>query len=362
MARILLLPGDGIGPEVLDAARLVLDRLAARSGFDLAYEEAAIGGDAIERFGTPLPEPTLAAAGAADALLLGAVGGPQWNDLPGEKRPEAGLLALRRALGLYANLRPVRVHPAAIEASPLRPEVVRGTDLLFVRELTGGLYFGARRRDAEAAEDVCRYTQEEIARVARRAAGLARTRRGRLTLIDKANVLETSRLWREVTGRIIAEEFADLDFAILLVDAAAMCLMTRPRTFDVIVTENLFGDILSDEASVLAGSIGLLGSAALGDGARGLYEPVHGSAPDIADQGIANPVGMIESVAMMLELSLGRREDAALVRKAVDAVLAQGVRSHDLGGDATTMAIATAVADRLSENWESRHDADRIVP
>ncbi|RMD88131.1 MAG: 3-isopropylmalate dehydrogenase [Alphaproteobacteria bacterium] len=361
MAKILLLPGDGIGPEVLAAARIVLDRIAACAGLAFRYEEALIGGAAIERHGVPLPDATLTAARAADAVLLGAVGGPQWNDLPGPRRPEAGLLALRAGLGLYANLRPIRVRTSTVAATPLRPEIARGTDMLFVRELTGGLYFGAKRRDAEAAEDVCCYTRDEIARVVRRAAALARARRGKLTLIDKANVLETSRLWRAVTGEIIGADYADLDFEILLVDAAAMYLMTRPRDFDVIVTENLFGDILTDEASVLAGSIGLIGSASLGDGRRGLYEPVHGSAPDIAGQGIANPLGMIESVAMMLELGFDRPEEAALVREAVDAVLAQGVRSHDLGGDATTMAIATVVADRLSEIRESRHDADRIA-
>ncbi len=362
MASILLLPGDGIGPEVLAAARVVLDRTAALAGLTFRYEEAAIGGAAIDRHGAPLPDATLAAARTADAVLLGAVGGPQWNDLPGDRRPEAGLLALRAGLGLYANLRPIRVRPSTVAATPLKPGIARGTDMLFVRELTGGLYFGAKRRDGDTAEDVCRYTRAEIARVVHRAAALARRRRGRLTLIDKANVLETSRLWRAVTREIVAADYGDLDFEILLVDAAAMYLMTRPRDFDVIVTENLFGDILTDEASVLAGSIGLIGSASLGDGSRGLYEPVHGSAPDIAGQGIANPVGMIESVALMLELGFDRPREAARVRKAVDAVLAEGVRSHDLGGAATTMAIAHAVAERLSEIWESRHEEDRIAP
>ena len=362
MASILLLPGDGIGPEVLAAGRIVLDRVAALAGLALHYEEAAIGGAAIDRHGEPLPAATLAAARAADAVLLGAVGGPQWNDLPGARRPEAGLLALRAGLGLFANLRPIRVRASTVAATPLRPGIARDTDMLFVRELTGGLYFGAKRRDGETAEDVCRYSKAEIERVVRRAADIARRRRGRLTLIDKANVLETSRLWREVTRDIVAADYADLDFEILLVDAAAMYLMTRPRDFDVIVTENLFGDILTDEASVLAGSIGLIGSASLGEGSRGLYEPVHGSAPDIAGRGIANPVGMIESVAMMLEWSLDRPREAARVRESVDAVLTEGVRSHDLGGDATTMTIAHAVADRLNEIWESRHDEDRTAP
>lgn len=344
MPSILLLPGDGIGPEVTAAARRVLDVL----GLGLRYEEAAIGGAAIEDCGLPLPLDTLAAARRADAVLLGAVGGPQWNDLPGERRPEAGLLALRRALGLYANLRPVRVRASTAGHGPLKPGIVEGTDILFVRELTGGLYFGARGRDAEGAFDTCRYSRAEIERVVRRAGDLARARRGRLTLVDKANVLETSRLWREVTREIVAADFADLDFDIVLVDAMTMHLLTRPRDFDVVVTENLFGDILTDEASVLAGSIGLVPSASLGEGPGGLYEPAHGSAPDIAGTGRANPIGMIESAALMLELALDRRREAAMVREAVDRVLADGILPADLGGRHGTGEIADAVIGRLA--------------
>ncbi|GEQ96528.1 3-isopropylmalate dehydrogenase [Iodidimonas gelatinilytica] len=295
--RILLLPGDGIGPEVVEAGCHVLDHLATATNFDISYETGLIGGAAIDATGVPMPAQTLEAARRADAVLLGAVGGPQWHGLPGDKRPEAGLLALRAALGVFANLRPIRVRPQAVEQSPIKREIAEGSDILFVRELTGGLYFGDKGTEGDAAYDVCRYSRTEIERVVRLAADAASSRRGRLTLVDKANVMETSRLWRAVTEEIIAQHYKNLDLEILLVDAATMHLLTRPRDFDVIVTENLFGDILTDEASVLTGSIGLIPSASLGATGAGLYEPVHGSAPDIAGQGKANPIGMIESIA-----------------------------------------------------------------
>ncbi|RMF11940.1 MAG: 3-isopropylmalate dehydrogenase [Alphaproteobacteria bacterium] len=347
--RILALPGDGIGPEVVAVARRVLEALAAPEDLALAWQEALIGGAAIEAEGVPLPDATLEAALEADAVLLGAVGGPRWEGLPGVRRPEAGLLQLRRALEVFANLRPIRTRPALAGHTPLKPEVVAGTDMLFVRELTGGLYFGDKGRDRRGAYDLCRYETEEIERVVRLAARLARERRGRLTLIDKANVLETSRLWREVTRDLIAREFTDLDFEVLLVDAAAMLLIREPSRFDVIVTENLFGDILTDEAGVLAGSLGLVPSASLGgDTGPGLYEPIHGSAPDIAGRGIANPIGMLESLALMLDRSMRRPDLAARLSTAIDRVLEAGILPADLGGTATTADIEEAVLAHLS--------------
>ena len=347
--RILALPGDGIGPEVMAAARRVLNALALKSGWRFSWREELIGGAAIETEGVPLPDRTLEAALEADAVLLGAVGGPGWDGLPGHLRPERGLLQLRRALGAFANLRPIRCHRALVDRAPLKAELLQDVDILFVRELTGGLYFGEKGQDARGAYDVCRYTEEEVARVVRLAARLAGSRRNRLTLVDKANVLETSRLWRRVTERILATEFPDVALDVQLVDAAAMRLVREPRAFDVIVTENLFGDILTDEASVLAGSIGLIPSASLGeDGAPGLYEPVHGSAPDIAGRGIANPLGMIGSLALMLEWSAGRPELARLVDEALARALADGVLPADLGGQADTAAVTDAVIERLA--------------
>ncbi len=347
--RILALPGDGIGPEVVASARKVLNALALRSGWRFSWREELIGGAALEAEGVPLPDRTLEAALQADAVLLGAVGGPAWDGLPGHLRPERGLLQLRRALGTFANLRPIRCHPALATRTPLKSEIVSGTDMLFVRELTGGLYFGEKGQDARGAYDVCRYTEEEIARVVRLAARLATGRRRHLTLIDKANVLETSRLWRRVARRVLEEEFPDLAFATQLVDAAAMRLIHAPLSFDVIVTENLFGDILTDEASVLAGSIGLIPSASLGEeGMPGIYEPVHGSAPDIAGTGRANPVGMIASAALMLEWSAGRPDLARLVEEAVTHTLADGVLPADLGGAADTASVTEAVIGHLA--------------
>ncbi|MDT8439350.1 MAG: 3-isopropylmalate dehydrogenase [Wenzhouxiangellaceae bacterium] len=348
-ATLVLLPGDGIGPEVMAAARELLGQVAALGGHRFTFETRPIGGAAIDALGQPLPGNTLAACRQADAVLLGAVGGPRWDHVEAAVRPEQGLLALRRALGLYANLRPVAPHPALFEASPIRPERLAGVDLVVVRELTGGLYFGRKLELADRAEDVCSYQRDEIERVVRRAAELARSRRGKLTLIDKANVLATSRLWRKVTTELVQRDYPDLEFETLLVDAAAMHLIARPADFDVLVTENLFGDILTDEASMLAGSMGLLPSASLGDGRCGLYEPIHGSAPDIAGQGIANPFGMLLSAAMMLRLSLGLEEEAGQVEQAVADCISAGQFTRDLGGRLSTEGAGQAVLARLSQ-------------
>jgi len=347
---IVLLPGDGIGPEVVEAGRRVLEVVAEGHGLDLEFETHAIGGAAIDAAGDPLPPATLAACRLSSAVLLGAVGGPKWSELPGAMRPEQGLLRLRQSLGLYANLRPVKPMPALAHLSPLKPERVAGTDLMVVRELTGGIYFGARTRTPERATDECAYSVFEVERVTRVAARLAAARSGRLVSVDKANVLETSRLWREVVTRVIRDEFPALKLEHLLVDAMAMYLVTRPRDFDVILTENLFGDILTDEAGVLAGSLGLLPSASLGDGPPGLYEPIHGSAPDIAGRGIANPYGTILSVALMLRHGFALESAAREIETAVDAAIGAGVRTPDIaaGGPATDTRTATnAVIDRL---------------
>jgi 3-isopropylmalate dehydrogenase len=329
-ARVAVLAGDGIGPEVTGEATRCLTAVARLFGHEIALHPLAFGGAAIESDGNPLPPATLAGCRDADAVLLGAIGGPKWSAPDAPVRPEAGLLRLRRELGTFANLRPVRVHPALTDASTLKAEVIAGVDLVFVRELTGGIYFGEKRRDAERASDLCTYSAAEIERIVRVAAELARSRRGRLTSIDKSNVLETSRLWREVTQRVIEREFPGIRLEHMLVDAAAMHLIHRPREFDVLVTENMFGDILTDEASMLAGSLGLLPSASLGSGRRGIYEPIHGSAPDIAGQGIANPYGAILSVALLLRHSLGLRAEAAALEQAVAHTLAAGARTADL--------------------------------
>ncbi len=351
-AVIAVLAGDGIGPEVTAAATAVLERVAERHGHEFQLRPGLIGGAAIDATGKAFPDDTRQLVHAADAVLLGAVGGPRWPaDTVGE-RPEQGLLDLRKTLGVYANLRPVAPLPALAAASPLRPERLDGVDLIVVRELTGGIYFGDKARTDDYATDVCRYTVAEVERIVRMAAGLARARRGRLTSIDKANVLETSRLWRDVTGRIAAAEFPDVELEHLLVDAAAMHLIDRPASFDVIVTENMFGDILTDEASMLAGSLGLLPSASLGDGVAGLYEPIHGSAPDIAGRGIANPCGAIASAAMLLRHSLQLEREADAVEAAVAAALSGGARTRDLAGsgdaalctDAMTAAVLAALA------------------
>lgn len=331
-ATIAVLPGDGIGPEVVAEALRVLQAVAKRGGHDFEVEQGLIGGAAIDAEGVPLPQATIDACHRSDAVLLGAVGGPKWDDPSAKVRPEQGLLAIRKELGLYANLRPVSVHPRLTDASPLRPERLTGTDLLVVRELTGGIYFGAKRREGDLAEDVCAYSVPEVERVVRLAAKAAQGRRKKLTSVDKANVLETSRLWRSVTERVMREEFPDVELEHVLVDACAMHLLSRPSSFDVIVTENMFGDILTDEASMLAGSMGLLPSASLGDGKRGLYEPIHGSAPDIAGRGIANPYATILSTAMLLRHSLGLEDEARAVEAAVDRAVENGVLTGDLVG------------------------------
>jgi 3-isopropylmalate dehydrogenase len=330
--RIVVLPGDGIGPEIIAAGRQVLDALG-----EFSYDERLIGGCSIDEYGTALTDEVLDACRAADAVLLGAVGGPKWDTTdPDAPRPEQGLLGLRKGMGLYANLRPVRPSPALVAASPLREERIAGTDLLVVRELTGGIYFGDSGRDGDAAFDTCEYTAAEVERIARTAFEAARRRaessgrRPKVTSIDKANVMETSRLWREVVSRV-APEYDDVHLEHLLVDNAAMQLVSRPADFDVIVAENLFGDILSDEAAMLTGSLGMLPSASLGaEGAPGLFEPVHGSAPDIAGQGSANPLATFLSVAMMLRHGFDRPDDAARIEAAVDAVLECGLRTPDL--------------------------------
>ena len=314
-ADIVVLPGDGIGPEIVAATLPVLHAVADRYGHRFTFSEHDIGGIAIDRHGEPLPAATLEAARGADAILLGAVGGPKWSDPNAKLRPEQGLLAIRKALGLFANLRPVKPHAAALDASPIKAELLRGVDIVVVRELTGGIYFGDKTRSATEASDLCRYSVEEIERVVRGAATLARSRRGHLTSVDKANVLETSRLWRDVATRVVGEEFPDVTLEHQLVDSMAMHLLSRPRAYDVIVTENMFGDILTDEASMLAGSLGLRASASLGAGKVGIYEPIHGSAPDIAGKGIANPYATILSAALLLRHSLGLEEEAAAVEE-----------------------------------------------
>jgi 3-isopropylmalate dehydrogenase len=330
--RIVLLPGDGIGPEIVAAARELLEALG-----EFEFDERPMGGCSIDAHGVALTDDVLAACRASDAVLLGAVGGPKWDTTdPDAPRPEQGLLGLRKGMGLYANLRPVRPSPALVGASPLREERIAGTDLLVVRELTGGIYFGDSGRSGDSAHDTCEYSVAEIERIARTAFEAARRRaevggrRGRVTSVDKANVLETSRLWREVVGGL-AGEYPDVELDHLLVDNAAMQLVSRPADFDVIVTENLFGDILSDESAMLTGSLGMLPSASLGEaGEPGLFEPVHGSAPDIAGQGIANPLATYLSAAMMLRHGLGRDGDAERIETAVDAVLERGLRTPDL--------------------------------
>jgi 3-isopropylmalate dehydrogenase len=323
--RIAVLPGDGIGPEIIAATLRLLERLG-----EFEFSEQPIGGASIDAVGMALSDEVLDACRSADAVLLGAVGGPRWESTdPDAPRPEQGLLGLRKGLGLYANLRPVRPSAALLLASPLREDRIRGTDLLVVRELTGGIYFGDSGRDAERAHDTCEYSVGEIERIARVGFESARDRRQRVTSVDKANVLETSRLWRETVTRI-ADEFPEVELEHLLVDNAAMQLVSDPSRFDVILTENLFGDILSDEAAMLTGSLGMLPSASLGDDGPGLFEPVHGSAPELAGKGIANPLATFLSAAMMLRHGLGMEAQATAVEEAVEAALARGVRTPDL--------------------------------
>jgi 3-isopropylmalate dehydrogenase len=355
-ARIVTFPGDGVGPDVMAQAARVLEKVAETHSHAFSLDERKIGGIAIDTWGTPLRDEDVEAAGAADGILLGAVGGPKWDDPSASVRPEQGLLKIRKALRLFANLRPVALQDTLIDASPLRPERVIGTDLIVVRELTGGLYFGKpsrqwRERRGRAAVDTLIYREHEIERVVRLAFELARGRRNKVTSVDKANVLSSSRLWRTIVTEIAAE-YPDVQVEHMLVDAMTMKLIQAPASFDVIVTENMFGDIITDEASVLGGSIGLLPSASLGaerEGQRrnGLYEPIHGSAPDIAGKGIANPAGMILSAALLLRLSLGLESEATAIETAVSAAIDDGVRTADLGGDTSTEAFGDAVIARL---------------
>jgi len=345
-ALVAVLGGDGIGPEVARQGVRVLSVVGELFGHAFEMPEALVGGAAIDATGEPLPADTLALCRKADAILFGAIGGPRWGP-SAPVRPEQGLLALRKALGLFANLRPVTVNERLAAASPLKPEIVKGVDLLVVRELTGGIYFGEKWRTADSAFDACTYSVAEVERVVRMAGRLARGRRRKITSVDKANVLETSRLWREVAERVVKGEFPDCQLEHQLVDSCAMQLVRRPADFDVVVTENMFGDILTDEASVVAGSIGLLPSASLGDGRLGLYEPIHGSAPDIAGKGVANPYGTILSAAMLLRHSLGLDAEALAVERAVDRAIAGGALTPDLaqaGAVGTTEAGAAVVA------------------
>jgi 3-isopropylmalate dehydrogenase len=349
--RVITLPGDGIGPEIMAPALELLTSVG-----DFEFEEHLFGGASIDAHGTALTDEVLDACRRADAVLLAAVGGPKWDTTDARApRPEQGLLGLRKGLGLYANLRPVKPLPALYDASPLRRERIEGTDLLVVRELTGGIYFGEKTRTATSASDVCSYTTAEIERIARTA---FRAARAKVTSVDKANVLETSRLWREVVGELHAREFPNITLEHLLVDNAAMQLVAAPRHFDVILTENMFGDILSDEAAMLTGSIGLLpsaspggdggpGAGSSGDGGPGLFEPVHGSAPDIAGQGLANPLAMFLSAAMLLRHGLGLEREAAAVESAVERALAAGLRTPDLGGGDTTAQATRAVLENI---------------
>jgi 3-isopropylmalate dehydrogenase len=338
--RIVTLPGDGIGPEIIEPTLELLEALG-----DFEFEEHLFGGASIDAYGTALTDEVLAACRASDAVLLAAVGGPKWDTTDSAKpRPEQGLLGLRKGLGLYANLRPVKPLPALYEASPLRRERIEGTDLLVVRELTGGIYFGEKTRTQTTASDLCAYSTEEIERIARTAFGAARRK---VTSVDKANVLETSRLWREVVTQLHAREFSQIELEHVLVDNAAMQLVSNPRDFDTIVTENMFGDILSDEAAMLTGSIGMLPSASLSGDGPGMFEPVHGSAPDIAGTGKANPLAMFLSAAMLLRHGLGLESEAAAVESAVEGALAAGLRTPDLGGTVGTAQATKAVIAHL---------------
>ncbi|MGC9360808.1 MAG: 3-isopropylmalate dehydrogenase [Anaerolineae bacterium] len=351
-AKIAVLAGDGIGTEVSTEARRVLNAVADRYGHAFSFHEAPIGGIAIDETGQPLPDETVELCRSSDAVLFGAVGGPKWDDPTAKVRPEQGLLGIRKALGLYANLRPVTLYPELIDASTIKPKALEGTDLLVVRELTGGIYFGerGRRDDGKTAYDTMIYTEAEVERVVRVAFSLAAGRKGKVTSVDKANVLESSRLWREVARRV-ASEHPEITFEELLVDACAMHLIRRPASFDVIVTGNMFGDIITDEASMLSGSMGMLPSASLAEGTLGLYEPIHGTAPDIAGQGIANPLAAILSAALLLRHSLNLEQEARAVEDAVRQVLREGFRTADIArpGEATigTQQMGHLVAERV---------------
>jgi len=352
--KIVLLPGDGVGPEVIAATKSVLQIIGDFYDHNFEFSEHLIGGAGIDAVQNPLPQDTIDACLASDGVLLGAVGGPKWDGQT--LRPEQGLLGIRKAMGLFANLRPLQVSPVMAHRSPLKKEIVEGVDLIVFRELTGGVYFGDKVRTDTMASDLCVYTVEEIERVTRAAFKIALQRRGKVTSVDKANVMETSRLWREVVTRIHAEEFPQVELKHALVDSMAMHLIQRPRDYDVILTENMFGDILSDEISVLGGSIGLLPSASLGSGGPGLFEPIHGSAPDIAGQDLANPVGTILSAAMLLRHGLGLEDEAGSIEAAVAAVLAAGATTADLGGELGTRAAAEAIIDAIRAiHWAAAH-------
>lgn len=353
--KIALIRGDGIGPEVVGEAVKVLDQVGKKFGHSFSYTDVLLGGCAIDACGKPFPDDTEEKCKACDAVLLGAVGGPKWDSCPAEIRPEKGLLAIRKALGLYANLRPATLRPALADASPLKKETVdKGIDLMMVRELTGGIYFGKRDRydtpdRGVECTDLMAYSEMEIERIGRRAFELARLRRKKVTSVDKANVLETSRLWRSVMHKL-SEEYPDVEYADMLVDNCAMQIVRDPSQFDVVVTENMFGDILSDEASMVTGSIGLLASASMGDGNPALYEPIHGSAPDIAGQNKANPIATILSAAMMLRYSFGLMDEATAIENAVDAVLAEGYHTADIAGEGEpvgTVEMGKLICDRI---------------
>jgi 3-isopropylmalate dehydrogenase len=359
--NITLLPGDGIGPEVVGEAARVLDVIANTYNHTFNFQERLMGGCSIDKYGQSITDETLADCKSSDAVLLGAVGGPKWDDPNAKDRPERGLLALRKGLGVFANLRPVKVHPALMGASPLKPERLKGVDIIVVRELTGGLYFGQpklreRKNGHERAVDTLEYHDYEVKRVVELAFDLARGRRKKVTSVDKANVLESSRLWRQVAAQIGTAN-PDIELEHTLVDTASMKLITAPASMDVIVTENMFGDILTDEASVLAGSMGMLPSASLGESAvpareasvMGLYEPIHGSAPDIAGKGVANPIGTILSSALMLRYSFKLETEAAAIESAVDAVITQGARTADLGGKLTARQMTDEIIKRIGD-------------
>jgi 3-isopropylmalate dehydrogenase len=351
-ANIVLLPGDGVGPEVISEAVRVMDRVEELYGHDFEYKQYLFGGCAIDAYGEPLSAETMADCLSCSAVLMGAVGGPKWDDPLAKVRPEQGLLQLRKGMGVFANLRPVRVHPALVNASPLKPERLAGVDLIVVRELTGGLYFGQPKgRDVvdghTRAVDTLEYQDFEVERIVDLAFKLAQGRKGKLTSVDKANVLESSRLWRQVTNKV-KEKYPNVELSHMLVDTASMRLVTSPASFDVVVTENMFGDILTDEASVLAGSMGLLPSASLcGDDSPGLYEPIHGSAPDIAGKGIANPVGAILSAAMLLRYTCKLEREAIAIETAVDKAISDGCRTADLGGSLSTKQMTDEIIARL---------------
>lgn len=349
-ARFVLLPGDGIGPEIVSQAKRVLEKVAEKFSHQFAFEECLLGGIAIDQTGEALPQATVDACKASQAILLGAVGGPKWDDPNAKTRPEAGLLAIRKELGLFANLRPITPFAELLDASPIKREVLEGTDILFFRELTGGIYFGPSNCEDlgggnQRAESTMVYESEEVRRIFRLAAEAARNRRGKLTMVDKANVLEASRLWRRVCAELVETEYQDLDYEVVLVDAMAMHLISRPTSFDVVVTSNMFGDILTDEASMLPGSLGMLPSASIGSSGPGLYEPIHGSAPDIAGKGIANPLATILAAAMMLRHSVGLEQEAKCIETAVQKVLADGARTADLASPGEESLGTVAVAD-----------------